>query len=204
MPGRELADLPEDRQRRGDRIEREERLQGVGVDLAAGQGAQLGGEGKLAVDRAVVQRLDSEAVACEHQTSPPCVPDRDCEHAPQTVDEPVAVLLVEVQQDLRIAVGAEAMAPFPLEVAPQFAVVVDLAVLDDVERPVLIRDRLIARLEIDDREPPRRERDLSVAEFAEAVRAAMDERGAHRRDAVGDRRAVCRGDSADPAHGRSV
>ena len=96
MPRRELADLSEDRQRCGYRVEREERLQRVRVDLATGQGAQFGGKGKLALGRAVVERLDPEAVAYKHEPPPACVPDRNREHAPQPLGEAVAVLLVEV------------------------------------------------------------------------------------------------------------
>jgi hypothetical protein len=44
VPRRELARLAEDRQRRRDRVEGEERLERVEVDLAARQRAQLRGE----------------------------------------------------------------------------------------------------------------------------------------------------------------
>jgi hypothetical protein len=66
-----------------------------------------------------------------------------------------------------------------LEVAAQLLVVVDLAVLDDRARAVLVRDRLVAGLEVDDREPSRREADPAVHVDAGRVRPAMDERRAH-------------------------
>ncbi len=50
VSGRELADLLEDRERRGNRVEGEVRLEGVGVDLATGQCVELRGEGELAGD----------------------------------------------------------------------------------------------------------------------------------------------------------
>ena len=96
MSRRELADFAEDRQRCRDRVEREERFQRVEVDLAARQGAQLGGEGKLVVGVAVIEGLDSEAVPCKYEPPVACVPDRDREHAPQTLGEAVSVLLVEM------------------------------------------------------------------------------------------------------------
>src|SRR5438552_14050604 len=83
---------------------------------------------------------------------PPRVPDRHREHPAQAGCERLAVLLVQVEQHLGVAARAESMAG-PLELAPQLAVVVDLAVLDDVNRPVLVPDRLVAGLEVDDREP---------------------------------------------------
>src|SRR5215831_14878576 len=63
----QLAHVAEDRQRRRDRVERKERLDRVEVDLAAWQPPQLGREGQLAVDVPVVERLDPEAVAHEHE-----------------------------------------------------------------------------------------------------------------------------------------
>ena len=86
----------------------------------------------------------------------------------------------------------------------QLLVVVDLAVLDDVDRPVLVRDRLVAAREVDDREPPRGEPDAVVEEGAVAVGAAVDERGAHRVEPAALDRAPARGDSADPAHALRV
>ena len=84
-----------------------------------------------------------------------------------------------------------------LQIVPELTVVVDLAVLDDLHGPVLARNGLVARFEVDDRQSPRRERDGPVHVFAEAVGAAMDEGGAHR----GERRRVAARDSTDPAHG---
>jgi hypothetical protein len=57
-----------------------------------------------------------------------------------------------------------------LEFGAQVAVVVDLAVLDDVHGAVLVCDRLGAGLEIDDREAACREADRPVHERPVAVR----------------------------------
>ena len=154
--------------------------------------------------RAVVERLDPEAVAREHEPPPARVPDRDGEHAAQALGEAVAVLLVEMEQHFGVAVRAEVM-PGALELAAQLAVVVDLAVLDDVQGAVLVRDRLVARLEVDDREAPRGEGDVAVAELSEAVRARGERASALIcRDAIRHGGAVRRRDSADPTHGGSV
>ncbi len=111
MAGRELANLTEDRQRRRDRVEGEKRFQRVGIDLAARQSAKLGGESELVIDCAVVEGLDPEAIAGEHEPAPSPVPERDREHASQPLGEGVAVLLVQMQQHLGVALGAKAMPP---------------------------------------------------------------------------------------------
>jgi hypothetical protein len=67
-----------------------------------------------------------------------------------------------------------------LELSPQLRVVVDLAVLDDDAASVLVRDRLVAVLEVDDREAARREGDGAVDVLAVTVGAAVDEQVAHR------------------------
>ena len=94
--------------------------------------------------------------------------------------------------------------PGALELARQLAVVVDLAVLDDGRRAVLVRDRLVAGVEVDDREPPRREPDAAVDERALGVRPAVRERRRHRGEPIAVDAAPSRDDSADPAHAPSL
>jgi len=93
---------------------------------------------------------------------------------------------------------------FALELAPQLRVVVDLAVLDDDARTVLARDRLVAAGEVDDRETSRCERDRAVRVLAAAIRAAVRERRAHRRQPVevgrsGSRRRFHRSRTCEPS-----
>ena len=174
-PGRQLAYVAEDRQRRRHEAEREERLERVLVDLAgevrlAHQRLQLGREGERVSGQPVVERLDAETVAREDEALSPRVPDRDREHPPETLREKRPVLLVEVREDLRVALRAEGMALVD-ELGTQLAVVVDLAVLHDGDRAVLVRQRLVARLQVDDRQAPRGEPGPVVDEHAVAVRA---------------------------------
>ena len=86
------------------------------------------------------------------------------------------------------------------ELVAQLGVVVDLAVLDDDDAAVLVRDRLVAAGEVDDREAPRAERDLAVDVLAAAVGAAVDELGAHRAKRLDVGVPVGARDPADPAH----
>ena len=200
VAGRQLADLAIDRPRPVDRVEGEEGLERVEVDLARGQRLELRREHEvLAV--AVVERLDPEAVAREHEPAPLRVPHRDREHAPQPLGEARPVLLVEVDEHLGVGVRrAEAMAG-RLELRPQLGVVVDLAVLDDDDPPVLVGDRLVAALEVDDREPPRGQPGLAEHHLARAVGPAVHERVAHGAQQRGiDGPPVSADDAADPAH----
>ena len=87
-----------------------------------------------------------------------------------------------------------------LELVPQLAVVVELAVLDDGDPAVLVRDRLIAGLEVDDREPPSGKPHRAFGEGPVGVGPAVDERRAHRRELIGWGGAAGPCDSADPAH----
>ena len=189
-----------------DGVEGEEGLERVEVELAreAGQPPQrleLGGEGELARDVAVVQRLDPEAVAREHEPPPLAVPDRDGEHPAQALGEARAVLLVEVDEHLGVRVRRAEHVARALELGAQLGVVVDLAVLDDDDAPVLARDRLVAALEVDDRQPPRGEPGLAVDHLAAAVGPAVHERRAHRAEDVAvDGPPVGADDAADAAH----
>src|SRR5207244_7529838 len=115
---------------------------------------ELGGEAELAADVAVVEGLDPEAVARERQRPRARVPDGDGEHPAQALPEAGAPLLVAVHEDFRIAAGAEHVAG-ALELAHQLAVDVDLAVLDDDDCSVLVRDRLVAAGQVDARMAPR-------------------------------------------------
>ena len=200
VPGLELPHVAEDRQRRRDGVEGEEGLERVEVDLSARQRAQLGGERELVAGLAVVERLDPVAVAREDEAVSLGVPEGDREHAAQPVREALPVLLVEMDEHLGVAARREAV-PGALELVPQLAVVVDLAVLDDRDPAVLVRDRLVARREVDDREPPGREAPPTRRRKAPSgVGPAVDERRAHRREAAGVDGAAGHRDSADPAH----
>jgi hypothetical protein len=77
-----------------------------------------------------------------------------------------------MRKDLDVALAPEDMAGGG-QLRPQLAVVVELAVddRDDVAR--LVRHRLVARLEVDDRQPAHREADAVRHVPPIAVRAPM-------------------------------
>ncbi len=126
------------------------------------------------------------------------VPERDGEHPAQPLEAGGAELLVEVRDHLDVAVPPEAV-PARLELGAQLDVVVDLPVADADDLAGLVGDRLVAGLEVDDREPPHRERDRAGREAPLAVRAAVPHQ-LDRVERLGRRPAPRRGDAEDPAH----
>ena len=89
-----------------------------------------------------------------------------------------AVVLVEVDDHLGVALRREAV-PAAAELGGQLLVVVDLAVQHDDDRAVLVEDRLVAGLEVDDSQPLDAEADAVVEEEAARVWAAVLDHRAH-------------------------
>src|SRR5262249_4477600 len=127
-------------------------------------------------------------------------PDGDREHAAEPLPEARAPLLVAVDEHLGVAPRPEAVAG-ALELVHQLAVVVDLAVLDDDDAAVLVRDWLVAPGQVDDRGPSRRDPDQLVDVHALRVRPPVVERLRHAAEPIRVDRATCGRDPADPAHG---
>ena len=98
--------------------------------------------------------------------------------------------------------------PVALELVAELVVVVELAVLDRPDRAVLVRERLVAALDVDDAQPPDAERDAGRRVRAAVVRAAVRHRVGHPVEDVGrddpSRLAPDLDDSADPAHAWTV
>ncbi len=112
------------------------------------------------------------------------------------------MLLVEVQQGLAIRAGAQVVA-LRSQVARELAVVVDLAVGDQPQRAVLVRQRLVPAGEIDDRQPPHPDRQRAVGVDALVVGPAMARDPAHARDDLRRHRRAGEVENAvDAAHGR--
>ena len=66
--------------------------------------------------------------------------------------------------------------------AAQFDVVVNLAVADDVDRAILVGDRLVAGLQIDNAQAAKPEPDARRGEKAFAIGSAMPQRVGHARE----------------------
>src|SRR6185436_1924721 len=100
----------------------------------------------------IEQRLLAETIARQHQLLAPVVPQRDREHAVELARKLITHLLVEVNDDLGVALRREAV-PLLFEALAQLLEVVDLAVLDGPDRSVLVAHRLMATGDVDDAQP---------------------------------------------------
>src|SRR5439155_26589361 len=94
------------------------------------QRLDLGREQEVARRRGVVERLDSEPVARAEQAAQPAIPDGEREHALNAFETALAPPSVRLEQHLGIGARAEPAAR-PLQLAPQLAMVVDLAIEND-------------------------------------------------------------------------
>jgi len=112
----------------------------------------LGGEVLRTVVLSVEQRLHPEAVARREEPLIAGIPDDERKLATQVMQALGTEVLVEMQCHLAVGPGAEAVAP-RLEASANPLEVVELTVMHDDDRAVLVRDRLIARREVDDRQP---------------------------------------------------
>ena len=97
----------------------------------------------------VEQRQDADPIPNQQQALAVGVPQRDGELAVQVLHEIVAILLVGMDDDLGVAVGAEPVPRFQQDLA-QLDVIENLAVERDPDGPVLVGHGLSAAGEVDD------------------------------------------------------
>src|SRR5690606_18734155 len=126
----------------------------------------------------VEQRPDTGAVAREQQAPQAGIPQRDRKLAVEVFDETVAVPFVEVDDHLGVRSGVEAGA-VGLQLRAQLHVIEDLPVEHGPYSALRVVDRLVAGRQVDDRQACVRQADAAAGVEAEAVRAAMGERGNH-------------------------
>src|SRR5258705_4817383 len=83
-----------------------------------------------------------------------------------------------MHDNFRVGLRTNPVTP-ALELIAEGLEVVDLPVVDDPDGPVLVRDRLVAGLEIDDAQPAHAERRVVVVIGALVIRSAMPEGSGH-------------------------
>ncbi len=142
------------------------------------QGFHFGAEDEPAAGKGVIKRSYAQPVSRQEQLLFTGVPNGDRELAIEVVQAVRAVILVQVQDDFRVAVGGEAM-PAPLQFRAQFDVVEHLAVEDDPQAAVFIADRLVAAGEVDDAQAGVAKPHVRIAVHAESVRAAVPNHAQH-------------------------
>ena len=174
-----------------------------GIDQASGdQALHLRGEGEAVRETCEVQGLDAHAVAGQHEAALARVPYRDREHPSESLGKVRSEFLVQVNDDLRVALRGEAVASRG-QLGPQLGEVEDLAVEDGPDRLVLVGQRLVAPLQVDDAEAAHPDRRAAAEVEAAVVGAAVANDLDHAPQRVfGDRRRLGEGidDAADSTH----
>ncbi len=143
----------------------------------------FGAEDQVAVGLGEEQRANAEAVAREEQLARLSIPDRDREVAVEAVEAPRSPLLVRVSDDLGVGRRREHV-PERAQLVLQLDVVVDLAVLHDPVPAILGRERLVASLEVDDRETRVRHPEAPVEVEPDAVGTAVLQLARHGEEEV--------------------
>ena len=126
----------------------------------------------------VEQRADAQPIACQEQAPVARVPDSERILPVQKLQTVRAVGLIEVKDYFRIRIGGEAV-PDGLQGRPQLDIVEDLAIEDDPQGAVFIRDGLVAPFQIDDAQSGASQANLPVQVEAETVGAAVAHHGEH-------------------------
>ena len=149
-----------------------------------------------------IKRLDSHAVARQHQPFRRFRIQRDGKHAAQTRKARRVPLDERTQNSFRIAVGVEAMAEC-LQFAPQFHVVVNFAVEHNGDIAVVRDNRLVAATEVNDLEPRRAHRAHARLKHSLLVRPTMNQRGGCVLNAIGIRHPTLMGETDDSTQRRT-
>ncbi len=139
----------------------------------------LRGEGEQAAVPEVVEGLDAQAVADTKQPPVLSVPDGIGEHPAKPRNRLVAPLFVGVDGGLGVAVALVAVSR-GFKLRADVGVIVDLAVVRDPERVVLIRHRLTAGGEVDDAQPPMAQRDFTMHVESGCIGTAVGDDVRHR------------------------
>ena len=126
----------------------------------------------------VIERLDAQAVACDEEFAPALVPDGEGEHPAQVFDARRAILFVEMNNRFGVAMRAiDVTACF--EFRAVIRVVVDFAVVGDVERRVFISHRLMSGSHINDAQAAVSKSHISINVETRIIRPAMRNTIAH-------------------------
>ena len=210
VAGRELLDSSEKGPGARDIAEREIFAEHLGVQGAwtirvAQERLDLRCENEEILSRVVVHRFDSEPVSDEQQLFAPAVPDSESEHAAKVAHALCTVFLIGMNDRFCIGAGGELVAASD-EIASEIGVVVDLAIENDNDRSVFIKDRLLSAAEVDDAQPSMAEADVVLDKITVIIRTAMRLSRCHALDeaALDGFSRVEVDDPANPAHKLSL
>src|ERR1035441_10871341 len=132
----------------------------LGRDSGIGEhGLDLRAEKKHAPVPSVVEGLDAETISRSEKHTLATIPDCKGKHAAQMLDAIAAIFLIEVDDGFGIAVGAIAVSA-GLKRGAQLGMVVDFSVEDDPNILVLVGERLVPGLDVNDAQPPHGQADI--------------------------------------------
>jgi len=155
--------------------------EGLGLELGLArpdreQSLQLGGEEEPVGKLRVVERLDAEAIAGEHELSRCQVVEGEGEHPVQRGEGGQAVQGVGVEDDLAVRSRLEASAP-RLQSRPELHEIVDFTIGDQGE--ALVDHGLVSTTDVDDGQPRVGEAQRPGQVDAHVVGTAMGESRCH-------------------------
>ena len=171
--------IAEDAARLGNVAQREVLFDGLRIDCPVQrgmgfQGFQLRGEDQTSVvQRRIIEWLDPETVACQKQHFTVAIPQGEREHAAELLDTRFAPRLPGMHDDLGVAVGAKDVTK-RRQLACQLGKIVDLAVVHNHDRPVLVEQRLLPARQVNDRQATMRQPDPRLQVHTAFVRSTME------------------------------
>ena len=142
---------------------------------ASEQSLDLRSKAEYAVAMKEKKRLLTDVIAREKQSMTRTVPDRERKHTAQVAHAVGAVLFVQMDDDFGVR-GSLELVTVGLEVPTEIKKVVDLAVKNDPNGAVFVRDWLAAVLDVNDAQPTMSQADHAVEVITLVVRAAVPER----------------------------
>ena len=141
----------------------------------------LGCEGEAERARGDVERLYTKAVAGEKGSPLLGIPNDECEHSVEPLDEGQSMLLVQMYDDLRVRARPKDVALFAI--GPKLDEVVDLPIEEDANAAGFVEDRLLSAFDVDNGQPRHARRDSGLEQQPFAVRPPVGDRpqgSAHR------------------------
>ena len=120
-----------------------------------------------------IERLYAQSIARQNEAPPPRIPQREGKHPVQMVQKVEAMFLVKMYEHLGIGViSGEMVAGVSQDVA-QLNMIVNFAIENDRDGPILVEHRLLPGRNIDDCQATHAERDVGPLPIADVIRSAM-------------------------------
>lgn len=186
---RKLLDVAEESVFAGNVIEGQKTIEDLRVQFGGQSGIgeksfNFRGKGNGVCGERIVEGLDADAVASEKEGAGTLIPNGKSEHAAEFFDAAFAELFVEMDDNFSVGAGFEDVATLQ-EVVAKFLEIVNFAIENDPDSRVLVGERLMATLEIDDGEAAETKTNIAGDIEAGVVGPAVEHGGSHGFDESG-------------------